>query len=176
MGSKLLAFLFGVIVTMLVTTVHMGLRWTPLQAHYFHQYISSVAYNGKGAYSLLFVRYPDGWRMALNKDVVSTALIRDPARLGLFALSDQARRAGANGLEWRFFPELEDATAEQWLRQRIYDGKSPWDFVRAPVLTGLIFAGLFFTWTTRRKRKAERERKEGRIIRGPHLVYGFSQH
>jgi hypothetical protein len=56
MGSKLLTLLFGVILTMLVTAVDMGLRWTPLQTHYFDEYVSSVAYNGKGAYSLRFVR------------------------------------------------------------------------------------------------------------------------
>lgn len=148
----------------------MGLHWTPLQTHYFSAYVSSIANSGKGRYSLLFVRYPDGWRMAQNKDVVSAAVSRDPARTGLFALSDEARRTGGNALEWRFFPELENVTAAQWLRQGIYDNRGAWDFVRWPVLTGVVFVTLLLAWIIRRDRKAKPEAKEGRILRGPHLV------
>src|SRR5689334_20699147 len=115
--------------SMLGIVLDMGLHWTPLQTHYFSSYVSSIAHSGKESYSLLFVRYPSGWRMAQNKDVVSAAASRDPVRTGLFALSDEARRSGGNALEWRFFPELDNATAAQWLRQGIYDSRGPWHFV-----------------------------------------------
>jgi len=160
-GRKLLVLFCGVMLSMLGIGLDMGLHWTPLQTHYFSAYVSSVMFGGKGSYSLLFVRYPDGWRMALNKDVVRAAQSRDQARTGLFALSDEARRVGGNALEWRFFPELGNATAAQCLRQGIYDGKGPWKFVRGPVLTGLIFVTLLLTWIIRRDRKAKREAKEG---------------
>ncbi len=170
MGRKLLVVFCGVMLSMFGIGLDMGLHWTPLQTHYFSAYVSSIAYSGKASYSLLFVRYPDGWRMVQNKDVVSATVGRDQAQTGLFALSDQARLAGGTALEWRFFPELENAAAAQWLRQGIYDNKGPWEFVRGPVLTGLIFVGLLLAWIIRRDHNAERERKEGRIIRGPHLV------
>jgi hypothetical protein len=170
MGRKLLVIFCGVMLTLFGIGLDTALHWTPLQAHYFIAYVASVADTGKGSYSLLFVRYPDGWRMASNKDVVSSAVSRDPARAGLFALSDQARGAGADALQWRFLPEEENATAAQWLRQGIYDNKGPWAFVRGPVLTGLVFVTFLLGWIIRRDRKEKREAKEGRIIRGPHLV------
>lgn len=170
MGRKLLVVICGVMLCMFGIALDMGLRWTPLQTHYFGQYISSIADGGKGSYSLLFVHYPDGWRMALNEDVVNASRSRDPARIGIFALSDQARRAGADALEWKFMPELDNAAAAQRFRQGIYDDKSPWEFMRWPVLTSLIFLGVLLAWIIRRDRKAEGERKHGVIIRGPHLV------
>ena len=170
MGRKLLVLFCGVILSMVGIGLDMGLHWTPLQAHYFSAYASSFAYSGKGSYSLLFVRYADGWRMAQNKDVVSAAASRDPARTGLFALSDEARRSGGNALEWRFLPELDNATAAQWLRQGIYDNRGPWHFVRWPVLTGVVFVTLLLAWIIHRDRKIMRDAKEGRILRGPHLV------
>jgi len=42
---------------------------------------------------------------------------QDPVQVALLALSDKARRVGADALEWRFFPELENATTPHWLRQ-----------------------------------------------------------
>lgn len=169
MGRKLLVLFCGVLLSVFGTGLYMALRWTPLQNHYFDAYVSSVD-RGKAGYSLLFIRYPDGWRMALNQDVVIAASSRDQARTGIFVLSDQARRAGGTALEWRYFPELDNATAAQLLRRRIYDNKSPWDFVSEPVLTGLIFISLLLAWIIRRDHTVARERKQGRIIRGPHLV------
>jgi Type IV secretion-system coupling protein DNA-binding domain len=88
----------------------------------------------------------------------------------MFALSDQAQRAGADGLAWRPFFELPNATASQWLRERIYDDKDPWYFIEVPVLTGLVLVILLLGWTIRRDRRLAPEREQGRIIRGPSLV------
>lgn len=170
MGRKFLVVLCGVMLSMFWMALDMGLRWTPLQSHYFSAYVSSVALSGKGGYSFLFVRYPGGWRMALNNDVVIGPQIQQRVPTSLFALSDQARRGGANALEWRIFPELDNATAAQWLRQEIYDDKSPWDSVRWPVLAGLAFVSAALAWMIRRDRERKREGKQGQILRGPHLV------
>lgn len=170
MGRKLLVLLGATMLSMFWIGTDMGARWTPLQSHYFPAYVSSITNNGKEGYSLLFVRYPNGSRMALSKDVVMGGLGKQPGQVGLFALSDEARRAGGSALEWKFFPELDNATAAQWLRQGIYDDKTPWQLVRAPVLTCLLFAGVILIWMIRRDRNTDRERKHGRIIRGPHLV------
>jgi hypothetical protein len=116
-GRKFLIVLSGVMLFMFWMALDMGLRWTPLQSHYFPAYISSVGLGGKGGYSFLFVRYPNGWRMALNEDVVIRPKIQQGVPTGLFGLSDHARRAGADALAWRFLPELDSATAVQWLRE-----------------------------------------------------------
>jgi len=170
MGRKLLVLVFGVVFSMFGILLYMALRWTPLQNHYFHAYVSSTVYNGKGSYSLLFVRYPNGWRMAVNNDVVNASRGRDAVRVGIFALSDQARRAGADAVQWKFFPELDNATAAQWFRQGIYDDKSPWKFIRWPLIAAFIFVGVLMAWIIRRDRRLAQESKQGRLIRGPSLV------
>lgn len=170
MGRKLLVLLLGALFSLFGTLLYMTLRWTPLQNHYFGAYFSSTENRGDGSYSLLFIHYPDGWQMARSRDVVIAAPGRERARTGIFALSDQAERAGADALHWRPFFDLQNATVAQWLRQRVYDDKSPWYFLRLPVLTSLAFVILLLVWITHRDLKAERKRKQGRIIRGPTLV------
>lgn len=91
MSCKLLVVLCGVMLSMFWMALDMGLRWTPLQSHYFPSYVSSAEFGGKGGYSFLFVRYPDGWRMALNKDVVIRHEIQQRAPAGLFGLSNETR-------------------------------------------------------------------------------------
>ena len=170
MGRKLLVLLFGVMISMFGIYLYRALRWTPLQHRYFDQYLSSVAYSGKGGYSLLYVRYPNGWRRAVNSDVVNARQNPQSARLGTFALSDQARRAGADALEWKYLPEVENATAAQWFREEIYDNEGPLEFIRWPLTAAFIFVGTLMAWAIRRDRRLAREREQGRLIRGPSLV------
>lgn len=170
MGRKLVVLVFGVVFSTFGILLYMALRCTPLQSHYFHAYVSSVAYHGKGSYSLLYVRYPNGWRMAQNNDVVNAAQSPDSIREGIFALSDQARRAGADALQWKFFPELDNATAAQWFGEGIYDDKSPLEFIRWPLIAASIFVGMLMAWIIRRDRRLTQESKQGRLIRGPSLV------
>lgn len=170
MGRKLLALLIGAFLSLLGTFLYMTLRWTPLQNHYFGAYFSSTANSGNGSYSLLFVHYPDGWHMAANRDVVIAVPGQNRAQAGIFALSDQAQRDGADALQWRPFFDLPNATTAQWLRERIYDGKDPWYFIQVPVLASVVFVSLLLGWTIRHDRKVEQERKHGRLIRGPSLV------
>src|SRR5487761_27440 len=148
----------------------MGLRWTALQNHYFDQYLSSVAYSGKADYSLLFVHYPNGWRRAVNSDVVNSWQNLRSVRLDTFALSDQARRAGADALEWKDLREVRNATAAQWFREEIYDNEGPVEFMRWPLIAALIVISVPMAWIIRRDRRLARERKQGRIVRGPSLV------
>lgn len=170
MGRKLLVLLLGALFSLFGTFLYMTLRWTPLQNHYFGAYFSSTESSGKGSYSLLFIHYPDGWQMARSGDVVIATPGRGRARTGIFALSDQAERSGADALQWRPFFDLQNAMAAQWLRQRIYDDRGPWYFVGIPALTSLIIVTLVLGWVIYRDHAAERDRKQGRIIRGPTLV------
>lgn len=170
MGRKLLVLLLGVMFSMFGIVLDMGLRWTALQNHYFDQYLSSVAYSGKADYSLLFVHYPNGWRRAVNSDVVNSWQNLRSVRLDTFALSDQARRAGADALEWKDLPEVRNATAAQWFREEVYDNEGPVEFMRWPLIAALIVISVPMAWIIRRDRSLTRERKQGRIIRGPSLV------
>jgi DNA polymerase III delta prime subunit len=170
MGRKLVVLFFGVLFSLFGTFLYMYLRWTPLQNHYFNAYFWSAEDNGKGSYPLLFIHYPSGWQMARSQDVVVATPGHDRAQTGMFALSDQAERAGADALQWRPFFELPNATASQWLRERIYEDKEPWHFIAVPVLTSLAFVSLLLGWTIWYDRRVARERKQGRIIRGPSLV------
>lgn len=170
MGRKLVALFFGVLFSLFGTFLYMYLRWTPLQNHYFYSYFWSAEDAGKGSYLFLFAHYPNGWQMARSEDVVVATPVRDRAQTGMFALSDQAQRAGADALQWRPFFELSNATASEWLRERIYDGKDPWHFTEVPVLISIAFVSLLLGWTLWRDRRVARERKQGSIIRGPSLV------
>jgi len=169
-GRKLLVLLLGVMFSMFGIFLYMDLDWTALQSHYFDQYLSSVAYGGKGEYLLLFVHYPNGWRRAVNGDVMNSWQNLRAVRLDTFALSDQARRAGADALEWKYLPEMENAAAAQWFREEIYAGEGPVEFMRWPLIAALIVIGVPMAWIIGRDRRLARERKQGRTIRGPTLV------
>lgn len=170
MGRRPVVLFFGVLFSLFGTFLYMYLRWTPLQNHYFYAYFWSSQDSGKGSYLLLFVHYPNGWQMARSRDVVIATPGRDRAQTGMFVLSDQAQRASADALQWRPFFELPNATASQWLRERIYEDKYPWYFIEVPVLTSLAFVSLLLGWSIRRDRRLAQERNEGHIIRGPTLV------
>jgi hypothetical protein len=169
-GRKLVVLLIGVLLSLLGMFLYMTLRWTPLENHYSNAYFWSTQESGRGRYSLLFIHYPNGWQMARNRDVVIATQGREPARLGIFSLSDQARQAGADTLEWKFFPDLDNATAAKWLRERIFDDKSPWELILWPLIAAFVFIGLLMAWIVRQDRRLARERKQGRLIRGPSLV------
>jgi hypothetical protein len=170
MARKVVVLLFGVLFAIFGTILYMSLRWTPLQNHYFNAYVWSTHDRGAQSYSLLFIHYPNGWQMARSREVIIAPPGPGRANRDLFALSEQAQRDGSDALEWRRFFELPNATASQLLRDRIYDGNNPWYFIEVPVLTSLGFVSLLLAWTVKRDRRLTRERKQGRIIRGPHFV------
>src|SRR6185437_13924116 len=62
------------------------------------------------------------------------------------------------------------ASAAQWFRQEIYDGEGPVEFVRWLLIAAFIVITVPMAWIIRRDRRLARERKEGRVIRGPTLV------
>jgi type IV secretory pathway TraG/TraD family ATPase VirD4 len=68
------------------------------------------------------------------------------------------------------YPELESGALYEWFRNEIYNGKTPWDLVRGPVILSAIFVGVAFFWIIRQDRKAKQAVQEGRILRGPRLV------
>ena len=171
MGRKFAVLLLGVMLTMMVIAINMGLNWTPLQAHYFPAYVSSSGLMGKQNYVLLAALYPNGWRIVSNQDVVRSTTLSDGRgpKLG-FALSNQARLAGAKSLEWRYYAQLDNATAYGWLRDGIYENQTPWEMVRWPVSLGLLFVLVVLLGVSWRDRKARLVTQQGHILRGPRLV------
>lgn len=149
----------------------MGVRWTALQRYYYPAYFSSSAAAGNGRYTFLYVLDPNGWRLALDQDVVRSGATATVQQSGLpFALSARARELGAKRLEWRVYSDLSSATANTWLRQSIYRDRSPVDFIRLPVIVGAVFIFGLLSISLWRERRAAREALAGRTLRGPRIV------
>jgi hypothetical protein len=160
-------FLVGLILSMLGFGINMGLNWTPLQCHYFPAYVSSSGLTGKGNYLLLAALYPNGWRIASNQDVVRATFSNGQAPRFPFALSSQARLAGAKTLAWRNYPQLDNATAYEWLRSQVYENETPWEMARWPVTLGSVFIVALVLGVGWRDRKGRVATQEGHILRGP---------
>ena len=73
-------------------------------------------------------------------------------------------------MAWREFPDLENRTAYEWLRREIYDGQSPLELIRWPILFGCVFVFGLLPLEISRDRRALQEAKRGQILRGPRLV------
>jgi type IV secretory pathway TraG/TraD family ATPase VirD4 len=150
----------------------MAANWTPLQRYYFPTYFwMTSGQPGKGAYRFLFAVCPGGARLASNQDVIRGMTPGKGQTLFIpFTLTSQARKAGATTLEWRSFPQLENATAYQWLFRNIYNAESPWELVEWPVFLCLICVLVLLPWAFGRGRKWEQAAKQGHTLRGPRLV------
>jgi hypothetical protein len=171
MFRKILILLIGLLGPLFWISLDMGLRWTALQRYYFPAYFSSYTSAREGRYTFLYVLDPNGWRIALDPDVVRAGPIPGSQQSGLpFALSERARRLGAKRLEWRVYPQIESATALGWLRQPIYQGKTPFNLIRLPVIFGSVFIFGLFPLALWRGRQATREAMAGQILRGPRFV------
>lgn len=163
--------LAGIWVPMTWATLDMTFKWPPLQRYYFSQYFLTGGASGKGQHFFLYVLDSKGAHRARNEDVVRGSLRGDPSQGGFpFLISEQAQKHGAWGLAWREFPELENRTAYEWLRQEIYDGQTPLELIRWPLLFGCVFIFGLLPLEIRRDRKAAREARRGQILRGPRLV------
>jgi Type IV secretion-system coupling protein DNA-binding domain len=148
-----------------------GAHWSRLQRRLFPTYLTSVEFNGKGHFTFLMILYPDGWRVAGDGDVVhaiSSGRSLSPVRD--FELSERARSLGATRLEWRTYNGLDSQVAYEWLRERVYEGRTPWELTRWSAGPGILFVAGMVPWVMFRGRRAGRESKQGHILRGPHLV------
>jgi hypothetical protein len=154
---KILILLAGIWIPMIWATLDMTLNWPPLQRYYFSQYFLTAGTSGKGQHFFLYVLDSKGAHRARNEDVVRGSLRGDPSQGGFpFLLSQQAQKRGAWGLAWREFPDLENRTAYEWLRQEIYDGRTPLGLIRWPLLFACVFIFCLLPLAIRRDRKAAR--------------------
>ena len=169
----LLRIYFSGVLCWFCFTLYSGATWPMLQSRYFHDYVDYLgAYSklqGQRDFWFLYIRYPNGWRRAENKDVLGWIPPAERAKSATgFALSSHAQALGATKLEWRF-ERIDHATAYEWFRQRIYQGKTPWELVRWFTLPGLVYLGWVVGTIVKDRRIATRN-KQGYILRGPHVV------
>jgi Type IV secretion-system coupling protein DNA-binding domain len=167
----LLVVFVGAALSIAGIAIDEGTRWSSLQRRLFPAYLSTLEFGGKGDFTFLTILYPDGWRVAGDGDVVhavSSARFFSPVLD--FELSERARSLGATRLEWRIYRGVDSQIAYEWLRLRVYEGRTPWELTRWPAGPGILFVAGMVPWVVFRGRRAKRESKQGHILRGPRLV------
>jgi hypothetical protein len=97
-GVLIVALLFPAVVLTLV----VERLWTPLQRHYLLTYVFT-ARGGSSQYRLLVANYPKNRQLLVNDSDVRPVMVPTgiPPQTEIpFALSDAARKHGAQSLEW----------------------------------------------------------------------------
>jgi hypothetical protein len=155
-----------------VTTSWIGFEeasWGRLQRFYFQTYLSSTYQNRNCR--LLYVLYPNGWRVACDRDVDrGTTSARDHEGAFPFVLSKDAVKTGAKRLEWREFSSLSSAAARKYLQSEIYAGQTPLQLIAWPIVLGLLFTGGLLGVMLWRQARGLRDGMRVKLVRGPHLV------
>jgi len=168
---RILILLVGFWVPMIWATLDMAFTWTPLQRYYFSQYFLTGGRSSKEQHLFLYVLDSTGSHRAQSRDVAGKNFREDPSQGGFpFVLSQEAQERGAWGLAWREFPDLDDRTAYEWLRQEIYNGQTPLELIRWQILFGCLFIFGLLPFVIWQDRRAVQEAMRGRVLRGPRLV------
>lgn len=140
-------------------------KWTPLQRCYADAYAATESGGGSprnGTYSVLVLSTRTGNRLALDIDVIE----RDEYS---FALTDQARRAGAVKLEWER-RQYENVKLHQWLSHWVYKDQTLMDLEKPGLLGGLGVLVVCLIAAIPKDLARARMRKNGRRLKGPELV------
>ena len=136
-----------VLISLIATLGIEGFRykrvWTPLERHYFPDYLGSQivgVVRDNGWYTLLQVVTRKGSRLALDSDVVLTVT---ESGENSFALNKEALKHGALRLE-SHYGHYNNAEMHAFLGNLIYHNQTPMDFFRPALWAGLVlfFAGL----------------------------------
>jgi hypothetical protein len=136
-----------VLISFIATLGIQGFRykrvWTPLERHYFPDYLSSQivgVVRDNGWYTLLQVVTQKGSRLALDSDVVLTVTESGEKS---FALTKEALKHGALRLE-SHHGHYNNAEMHAFLGNLIYHNQTPMDLFRPAFWAGLVlfFAGL----------------------------------
>jgi hypothetical protein len=162
-GVLIIALLFPAVVLTLV----VERQWTPLQRHYLLTYIFTTR-GGSSQYRLLVANYPKNRQLLVNDSDVRPVIVPagiPPQTAMPFALSEAARKHGAQRLEW-LHNEFDNAKLHAALTNLIYDGQTLWDLSLRAVYGGLAFL-LLLPWAMAQDRKAMRQLQEGRVRQGP---------
>ena len=143
--------------------------WTPLQRYYWNEYLNTEVYQRqRGDYWILEVVDRRGQhRIATESDVVSTT--RHGHQLIPFDLSDHARQAGAVDL---VVDPVHYGSGQMHhvLGQWVYGGQSVIGFSWLAWAGGVGVFLLGMVWVLRHNRGRYHLLRDGRRLRGPHLV------
>lgn len=162
-----------VLISFIATLGIQGFRykrlWTPLERHYFLDYLGSQIFGvvrDNGWYTLLEVVTRKGSRLAMDSDVVPAVTASGE---NTFALTKEALRHGSLRLEY-YRGHYKNAEMHDYLGNMIYRNQTPMDLVRAALWSGLgmFFAGLLpATYLDQKRLSALRY---GTKLRGPELM------
>ena len=162
-----------VLISFIATLGNQGFRykrvWTPLERHYFPDYVSSQVVGvvrDNAWYTLLQVVTRKGRRLALDSDVVPAVT---ESGEHTFALTKEALKNGALRLE-SYRGHYNNAEMHAYLGNTIYCNQTPMDLVRAALWSGLglFFAGLLPATCLDQKRFFAL--RYGTKLRGPDLM------
>lgn len=163
--------LVGTALSIAGIVIDAATRWSWLQRRLFPTYLSTLEFSGKGRFTFLAILYPDGWRLAGDGDVIhALPTARPSSPVQDFELSERARSLGATRLEWRNYDHLDSQIAYEWLRQRVYGGRTLWQLTEWPAGPGILFVAGMVPWIVLQGRKVARKSKQGHVLRGPHLI------
>ena len=135
-------YTYGLVLISFIATLGIeGFRykqvWTPLERHYFPDYLGSQivgVVRDNGWYTLLQVVTRKGSRLALDSDVV---LAVTESGENSFALTKEALKHGALRLE-SHYGHYNNAEMHAFLGNLIYHNQTPMDFFRPALWAGQI--------------------------------------
>ena len=141
---------------------------TPLQRYYWNEYFNTEMYQGQGDYWMLTKVDKQGQhRIATDSDVVP--VVRS-GHVIPFALSGQARQAGAVELVVDSFHDGRSKQVHQMLAERFYHGESVVELSRPAWIAGLLVFAVGIVLAVRRDRSQRRLLAEGCRLKGPQIV------
>jgi hypothetical protein len=144
-------------------------EWTPLERQYLLTYTGTPiaeALRKDASYTLLMVVMQKGSRLAIDPDV---APVTTAAGENTFALTDEALKTGAVKLEWQR-GHYDNAKLHAFLGHWIYQDQTLTDLAKPALRGGLgVFLVSLIVAIPKDAARA-RERKHGRVLKGPELV------
>jgi type IV secretory pathway TraG/TraD family ATPase VirD4 len=164
-----MAFCVAALSVMGIGYYHCEWDWTPLERHYLLTYAGTPivgALRKNASYTLLMVVMRKGSRLAIDPDV---AEVTTAAGENTFALTDAAVKTGAVRLEWQR-GRYDNAKLHAFLAHWIYQDQTLTDLARLALTGGLGVLLLGLIVAIPKDTARARERKHGRVLKGPELV------
>ena len=165
----IVAFCVAVLSVIGIGYYHSEREWTPLQRHYLGTYTGTRiagAIRKQASYTLLMVVMRKGSRLAIDPDVaeVTTATGKNT-----FTLTKESLKTGAVRLEWQR-GLYDNGKLHVFLGHWIYQDQTLTDLVKPAVTGGLGILLLGLIVAIPKDAARARERKHGRVLKGPELV------
>ncbi|TCK73445.1 type IV secretion system DNA-binding domain-containing protein [Acidipila rosea] len=151
-----------------------AVQFPPLQKAYMTDYVRAAVgstFHAHGSYRLLYLGGLEAKpRLALPIDFAEGEMRLPDGKQMPFAL---AALAQAQGYRFPFrgpVAKLADASMYRWLRDVIFDRKSPWQMFVVNFLEGGLCLALLLALAVPRDIRRFKEMKYGRVLRGPRML------